>query len=138
MSDTTERQQLLSHTAGLVAALGEKLLDYYIEQENYDPSDPETREAARAEMLDPANHVMCETCGWTYGMVCPECAKGCGCEYSCSGWRHGEWNAEDDDPENGEPCWNCGTPGCPGYCDDYQTYNLRDADDESVFDAVEA
>ena len=22
-------------------------------------------------------------------------------------------------------CWNCGGCGCPGYCDDYQTYNLR-------------
>jgi hypothetical protein len=23
------------------------------------------------------------------------------------------------------PCPSCGSPGCPGYCDDYQTYNLR-------------
>jgi hypothetical protein len=22
-------------------------------------------------------------------------------------------------------CWNCGECECPGYCDDYQTYNLR-------------
>jgi hypothetical protein len=22
-------------------------------------------------------------------------------------------------------CPSCGTPGCPGYCDDYTTYNLR-------------
>lgn len=22
-------------------------------------------------------------------------------------------------------CWNCGGCNCPGYCDDYQTYNLR-------------
>ena len=22
-------------------------------------------------------------------------------------------------------CWLCGGCGCPGYCDDYQTYNLR-------------
>jgi len=22
-------------------------------------------------------------------------------------------------------CFNCGECGCPGYCDDYQTYNLR-------------
>ena len=22
-------------------------------------------------------------------------------------------------------CMNCGGCGCPGYCDDYQTYNLR-------------
>jgi hypothetical protein len=27
-----------------------------------------------------------------------------------------------------EPCLACGTPGCPGYCDDYQTYNLRPAE----------
>jgi hypothetical protein len=25
-------------------------------------------------------------------------------------------------------CWNCGELGCPGYCDDYQTYNLRPAE----------
>lgn len=25
-------------------------------------------------------------------------------------------------------CWNCGQCGCPGYCDDYQTYNLRPAE----------
>lgn len=22
-------------------------------------------------------------------------------------------------------CGNCSMPNCPGYCDDYQTYNLR-------------
>ena len=26
-------------------------------------------------------------------------------------------------------CANCGECGCPGYCDDYQTYNLRPAGD---------
>ncbi len=25
-------------------------------------------------------------------------------------------------------CWSCGGCGCPGYCDDYQTYNLRPAE----------
>ena len=25
-------------------------------------------------------------------------------------------------------CWNCGGCRCPGYCDDYQTYNLRPAE----------
>lgn len=25
-------------------------------------------------------------------------------------------------------CWNCGACGCPGYCDDEQTYNLRFAE----------
>jgi hypothetical protein len=24
-----------------------------------------------------------------------------------------------------EHCFSCGGCGCPGYCDDYQTYNLR-------------
>ena len=27
-----------------------------------------------------------------------------------------------------EHCWNCGECGCAGYCDDYQTYNLRPAE----------
>jgi hypothetical protein len=26
-------------------------------------------------------------------------------------------------------CFACGECGCPGYCDDYQTYNLRPAGD---------
>jgi hypothetical protein len=44
--------------------------------------------------------------------VCPDCG-----ERDCYGC--------DDE---GEPCFNCGEPGCPGYCDDYQTYNLRPAE----------
>jgi hypothetical protein len=27
-----------------------------------------------------------------------------------------------------EHCFECGACGCPGYCDDYQTYNLRPAE----------
>ncbi len=27
-----------------------------------------------------------------------------------------------------EHCFNCGVCGCAGYCDDYQTYNLRPAE----------
>jgi hypothetical protein len=27
-----------------------------------------------------------------------------------------------------EHCFNCGECECPGYCDDYQTYNLRPAE----------
>ncbi|MFM9373237.1 hypothetical protein [Streptomyces sp. Da 82-17] len=57
-----------------------------------------------ARRNDPLNQVMCEDCGWVGGMACPECAKGCGCEYDCPGWRHeearaatGDWD-EDDDP----------------------------------------
>jgi hypothetical protein len=56
---------------------------------------------------DPANQQMCEVCGWTYGMVCPECAKGCGCSVGCSGWRHREYRHEDDEVEDEWEC-ECG------------------------------
>ncbi len=49
-------------------------------------------------------------------MICPECSKGCGCVTSCTGWRHGEWGAEDDH----EPvaCPECGGErGSPYGCD---------------------
>jgi hypothetical protein len=48
----------------------------------------------------PENQVMCEDCGWTFAMVCPECA-GCGCDHTCSGWRHRDYgqDPEDDDPD---------------------------------------
>ncbi|MDG4759288.1 hypothetical protein [Micromonospora sp. WMMD710] len=40
---------------------------------------------AQAGYDDPRNKVMCTTCGWTNGMVCPEC-PGCGCyNGQCSG-----------------------------------------------------
>ncbi|MGW4784960.1 hypothetical protein [Streptomyces sp. NPDC004230] len=39
----------------------------------------------RLQQNDPANQLMCRDCGWTYGMVCPECANGCGREYDCTG-----------------------------------------------------
>ncbi|GAA3760812.1 hypothetical protein GCM10022402_43320 [Salinactinospora qingdaonensis] len=48
---------------------------------------------------DPRNQVMCETCGWVWGMVCPEC-PGCGCYNAvCSGWRHHEYMDEDERAE---------------------------------------
>jgi hypothetical protein len=40
--------------------------------------------------------------------LCPDC-----CEEPCRCY------------EADQTCDLCGTPGCPGYCDDYQTYNLR-------------
>ncbi len=79
-------------------------------------------EDAVAYITDPANQVACETCGWTNGMLCPEC-PGCGCyNSSCSGWRHREdpMDYEDREPE---PCFNCGEPGCPGYCN-VEDYNM--------------
>jgi hypothetical protein len=62
----------------------------------------ETFEEASAWYDDPANQLLCGTCGWTLGMICPECAKGCGCETSCTGWRHAEYAGDDDlDPSGG-------------------------------------
>lgn len=47
-----------------------------------------------------ANDILCGTCGWTYGMICPEC-PGCGCcNGQCSEWRHEEdsdWSDWDDE-----------------------------------------
>lgn len=64
---------------------------------------------AEAYVEDPANQTLCGICGWTMGMVCPECSKGCGCVTSCSGWRHREWNSHDDDPEyDYVECPDCG------------------------------
>jgi hypothetical protein len=34
----------------------------------------------------------------------------------------------DEDGCRHEHCFACGGCGCPGYCDDYQTYNLRPAE----------
>ncbi|MCY0947294.1 hypothetical protein [Streptomyces antarcticus] len=69
---------------------------------------------------DPRNQLLCEDCGWTVGDVCPECAKGCGCEYSCSGWRHREMRAatgdyDEDDPDNGVYCHECGAGSSSPY-----------------------
>lgn len=83
-------------------------------------------EDAVGYITDPANEVMCETCGWTYGMVCPEC-PGCGCYNGrCSGWRHREDADNYDDDCEGEPCMWCGEPGCPGYDCNVEDYNVRE------------
>jgi anaerobic selenocysteine-containing dehydrogenase len=61
----------------------------------------ETFSELRAFYLDSGNESLCETCGWTMGMICPECSRGCGCETRCSGWRHAEYTEPDpDDPES--------------------------------------
>lgn len=81
-------------------------------------------------MADTANHLACEVCGWLNSMLCPEC-PGCGCyNRGCSGWRHREY--EHDDDRDPEPCCWCGEPGCPGYCN-VDDYNLRGYDDEEAF-----
>jgi hypothetical protein len=64
----------------------------------------------RQQQNDPRNQLLCEKCGWTNGMVCPEC-PGCGC-YSnqCSGWRHREY-ADDDPDYDQNACPECGAGG---------------------------
>ena len=42
------------------------------------------------------------------------------CEHDC--------DEHDCDPCTHQHCWSCGECGCAGYCDDYQTYNLRPAE----------
>ncbi|MEV4079168.1 hypothetical protein AB0J43_02595 [Nonomuraea fuscirosea] len=67
----------------------------------------ETPVEAVAIMTDPANEIMCEKCGWTNGMVCPEC-PGCGCyNFTCSGWRHEEYMDEEERREL-RACRECG------------------------------
>ncbi|MGW3200128.1 hypothetical protein ACWDBD_37290 [Streptomyces sp. NPDC001118] len=66
----------------------------------------------RQEQNDPRNQVMCRDCGWTGGMACPECAKGCGCEYDCTGWRHEEMRAATGDYDyDPNACPECGAGG---------------------------
>jgi hypothetical protein len=62
---------------------------------------------AVAFLADPANELLCEVCGWTNGMICPECS-GCGCNHGCTGWRHREYADEDDDDPSGRYCTECG------------------------------
>jgi hypothetical protein len=69
----------------------------------------ETPQEAEAWLADPANKVMCEDCGWTWGMICPECTPGCGCGTGrCSGWRHSEYDDPNDDEEEEHGCPECG------------------------------
>lgn len=67
-----------------------------------------TRVDAVAILDDPMRQTFCEKCGWTNGMVCPEC-PGCGCyNGQCSGWRHAEF--EEPDPDRWYEC-DCGYGG---------------------------
>ena len=78
---------------------------------------------AVAFLEDPANELLCEICGWTAGMVCPECSKGCGCVTNCTGWRHGEWGAENHDEPTA--CPDCGGEmGSPYGCDCEYEYEV--------------
>ncbi|MFI6030811.1 hypothetical protein [Amycolatopsis magusensis] len=63
---------------------------------------------AEAFYDDPANQLLCKVCGWTVGMICPECTPGCGCNnLRCSGWRHQEY-MDSDELEELNACGDCG------------------------------
>jgi hypothetical protein len=68
------------------------------------------------ERNDPRNQLLCDTCGWSVGMICPEC-PGCGCYTGqCSGWRHHEYSEPDyDDPDYGVYCRECGAGSSSPY-----------------------
>ncbi|MCF6467321.1 hypothetical protein FAF44_02690 [Nonomuraea sp. MG754425] len=83
-------RELMHHRPGKkYTEVRDELLDWLDGRE-------ETPGEAVAIMTDPANEILCEDCGWTVGMVCPECSKGCGCETDCTGWRHREYMHPDD------------------------------------------
>lgn len=59
-------------------------------------------DAVQIVETEPRFQTLCETCGWSMAMICPECSEGCGCAVGCTGWRHGEYSHfEDEDPEDG-------------------------------------
>lgn len=86
----------------------ERYLAEYIDINTY----REAVDYLRQEQNDPRNQLLCEKCGWTNGMVCPEC-PGCGCyNDQCSGWRHHEYaHDEDDDYASNSGCPECGAGG---------------------------
>ena len=100
---------------------------------------------------------LCARCGGDCPMTsCPECG---GCENTgtrpCPACQPQAVGVEDDDDDgycdhdHDEDCYDCqgffqcrhehcsacGGCGCPGYCDDYQTYNLRPSETGGADDA---
>lgn len=58
-----------------------------------------------------AEDVLCDSCGWVVGMICPECS-GCGCNnLTCSGWRHGEHLTDEDQDAMSDALNDCGECG---------------------------
>lgn len=55
------------------------------------------------------------------------------CEHDCDDSECAEWG---DGYCHHQHYCHCGECGCAGYCDDYQTYNLRPAETGGVPDAV--
>jgi hypothetical protein len=86
---------------------------------------PTAEEVARTEVelrglygddAPPVEGPLCQLCGWTIGMVCPECA-GCGCYTgTCTGWRHGEFAGDDDLDDKSTDAGACEWCGGGPYC----------------------
>jgi hypothetical protein len=76
-----------------------------------------THTEAIAILDNPANQLLCATCGWTMGMECPEC-PGCGCYTSCSGWRHAEYRADGERDPWEDRCVECGADMAEGSYDE--------------------
>jgi hypothetical protein len=111
---TIKRQLGIKHTEA-IAVLDDPRCDdlcYYIEA-----NELATYAEAVAVLEHPNNQILCEDCGWTVGMICPECPGGCGCYNGrCSGWRHSEYGDEPD-PDSTD-CPECGASDLGGYgCD---------------------
>ncbi|MER8003057.1 hypothetical protein [Streptomyces sp. NPDC095613] len=106
----------------------EQYLEEYVDINTY----REAVDYLRQQQNDPANQVMCRTCGWTYGMVCPECAKGCGCEYQCSGWRHEEMRAATGDYDEADDPYGCEECGAGGGGDPYGECVCYEDEDEAA------
>lgn len=114
----------------------ERFLSEYVDINTY----REAVDYLRQQQADPRNQILCETCDWLVGMVCPEC-PGCGCYNSCcSGWRHSEYQEEMDaatgdyDPDAGVYCLDCGAGSSSPYdeCDCYYDDEDEDQDLEVV------
>lgn len=92
------------------------------------------REAVDYLQRDPRRQLLCEKCGWSMAMICPEC-PGCGCyNGECSGWRHHEYAEPDyDDPDYGVYCRECGAGSSSPYdeCTCYEDFE-EDQEHEAV------
>jgi hypothetical protein len=74
-----------------------------------------TYDEAQAKFDDPLQQLLCDNCGWTVAMACPECSPGCGCNnLTCSGWRHLEYMTEEEEEEL-NACPECGGDGTSPY-----------------------
>jgi hypothetical protein len=137
--------------ASLKEELGIKHADAIALLDHPDPDERQTLAEYLAEYIDintyaeavayleqerPLNELLCEKCGWTVRMVCPEC-PGCGCYNGrCSGWRHSEYQDEMDaatgdyDPDSGIYCEDCGAGSSSPYDDCTCYYDDEDEGQE--------